>query len=65
MELDIRFSVTYSPGLFRHALHDLAKGRLRTEPVVMGVMRAGKPQPPVDALADGERQASLPINFRI
>ncbi len=63
-ELDICFSVTYSPGEFRQTLHDLAEGRIGAEPLVTGVMPPEQTEAAFDALADGEHHAKLLIDFR-
>ncbi|MET0379387.1 MAG: zinc-binding dehydrogenase [Spongiibacteraceae bacterium] len=62
-ELDICFSMNYSPAEFKQTLHDLAEGNIAAEPVVTGIIAPENIPQAFDDLADAERHAKIIVSF--
>lgn len=62
-ELDICFSLNYSPVEFSRTLDDIAEGRIDVDPVLTGVVAPEEVEQAFAALADPERHAKIVINF--
>jgi len=61
-EIDLRFVVGYSPKEFRAALHALAGGSLRAEPIVTGTIGLAGVEDAFDALAKPMHHAKVLID---
>ncbi|HUL94452.1 MAG TPA: zinc-binding dehydrogenase [Usitatibacter sp.] len=61
-ELDIRFTLGYSPLEFRDTLHMIAEGRVDCAPLVTGEVGLAGVGAAFDALGDPERHAKILVN---
>ena len=61
-EIDLRFVLGYTPLEFRDALHLLADGKVRAEPIVTGQVGLGGVESAFDALANADRHAKILID---
>ncbi|MES2016174.1 MAG: zinc-binding dehydrogenase [Pseudomonadota bacterium] len=61
-ELDIRFSMGYTPLEYRDALHMIADGKVRCAPMITGVVGLAGVDAAFDALKDPERHAKILID---
>ncbi|MBV9511142.1 MAG: zinc-binding dehydrogenase, partial [Caulobacteraceae bacterium] len=62
-ELDIRFSLNYTPAEFRHTLEDIAEGRVLADKVLTSVVAPEAAPSAFEALKDPERQAKIVVSF--
>ncbi|MDO7842165.1 zinc-binding dehydrogenase [Sphingomonas immobilis] len=62
-ELDVRFSMNYSPAEFRQTLHDIAEGRIDADKVLTGVVAPEGVEQAFADLADGETHAKIVVSF--
>ena len=62
-ELDICFTMNYSPAEFKQTLHDLAEGRIEAESIVTGIVGPEGVAQAFTDLADAERHAKIIVKF--
>jgi threonine dehydrogenase-like Zn-dependent dehydrogenase len=62
-ELDIRFSMNFTPAEFRATLDDIAEGRIATGKVLTSVVRPEEAAAAFETLKDPERQAKIVVSF--
>ncbi len=62
-ELDIRFSLNYSPAEFQQTLRDIAEGAIATDNMITGVVAPEDINQAFDDLRDGERHAKIVVSF--
>jgi threonine dehydrogenase-like Zn-dependent dehydrogenase len=61
-EIDLRFALGYTPLEYRDALHAIADGKLRCEPLITGTVGLGGVDAAFSALGDPERHAKILID---
>jgi 2-desacetyl-2-hydroxyethyl bacteriochlorophyllide A dehydrogenase len=62
-ELDLRFTMNYTPREFGQTLDDVAEGRIDVAPVLTGVMRPEQVEEAFAALLDPEAHAKVVLSF--
>ncbi len=61
-EIDLRFVLAYTPLEYRDALHAIADGKLKCEPLITGTVGLGGVDAAFSALGDPERHAKILID---